>query len=74
MTLREKFKEFTKQERWEKENYNAIECEQIADKVAIEFGNWLNNHVINTDGRHHNLCYNSRVSQLFPIFKKEKGL
>lgn len=74
MTLREKFKEFTKQESWEKENYNAIECEKIADEVAIEFGNWLNNHVINTDGRHHNLCYNSRVSQLFPIFKKEKGL
>ena len=53
---------------------NAKECEKIADEVAIEFGNWLNNHVINTDGRHHNLCYNSRVSQLFPIFKKEKGL
>ena len=48
--------------------------EKIADDYAIEFGNWLNNHVINTDGRHHNLCFNSRVSQLFPIFKKEKGL
>ena len=36
MTLREKFKEFTKQESWEKENYNAIECEKIADDYAIE--------------------------------------
>ena len=52
----------------------AKECEKIADEVAIEFGNWLNNNVINTDGRHHNLCFNSRVSQLFPIFKREKGL
>ena len=41
MTLREKFKEFTKQESWEKENYNAIECEKIADDYAIEFGEWL---------------------------------
>ena len=36
MTLREKFKEFTKQESWEKENYNAIECEKIAEDYAIE--------------------------------------
>ena len=69
MTLREKFEDGFKDSK-----ENAKYCEKIADEVAIEFGNWLNNHVINTDGRHHNLCYNSRVSQLFPIFKKEKGL
>ena len=74
MTLREKFKPKVSINTDGEAGRYAKECEQIADDYAIEFGNWLNNHVINTDGRHHNLCYNSRVSQLFPIFKKEKGL
>ena len=41
MTLKEKFAQFTKQESWEKMNYNAKECELIADDYAIEFADWL---------------------------------
>ena len=64
MTLREKFKEFTKQESWEKENYNAIECEQIADEVAIEFAEWVEC----------SKTYYTPMKELLQIFKKEKGL
>ena len=75
MTLREKFKEFTKQESWEKENYNAIECEKIADDYAIEFGEWLeilSNSDYNTK---ENYIYQKfDVTSLLEIFKKEKGL
>ena len=48
--------------------------EQIADEYAIEFGKWLNNKVINPNGVHHNLLGSTKVSQLLPIFKKEKQL
>ena len=41
MTLKEKFEKYAKQEVWEKRNYNAEECEQIADDFAIGFGEWL---------------------------------
>ena len=80
MTLREKFKEFTKQESWEKENYNAIECEQIADDYAIEFAEWLNTlevlevfdiEDLNIVGE---LNKNTKTKELLEIFKKEKGL
>ena len=53
---------------------NAKECEQIADDYAVEFGKWLNNQVIDSSGRHHNLLGVTKVTQLLPIFKKEKGL
>jgi hypothetical protein len=53
------------------------ECEQIADEYAVEFavefGKWLNNQVISSSGRHHNLLGVTKVTQLLPIFKKEKG-
>lgn len=49
------------------------ECEQIADEYAIEFGKWLNNQVISSSGRHHNLLGVTKVTQLLPIFKKENG-
>jgi hypothetical protein len=52
----------------------ADNCEKIADDYAIEFGNWLNNQVITVSGRHHNLLGTTKVTQLLPIFKKEKGL
>ena len=67
MTLREKFKEFTKQESWEKENYNAIECEKIADDYAIEFAEWVVSRAYGEDG----LKLKDDVLQKF---KKEKGL
>ncbi len=53
---------------------NAKQCEQISDDFAIEFGKWLNNKVINPNGVHHNLLGSNKVSQLLPIFKKEKEL
>ena len=82
MTLREKFKEFTKQESWEKENYNAIECEQIADDYAIEFAEWfINNGVEFCDNTSKGNVYKYindlkfyTIKELLEIFKKEKGL
>lgn len=65
MTLKEKF---------ENNIIGVVGEEQIADDYAIEFGKWLNNQVININGRHHNLLGNTKVTQLLPIFKKEKGL
>jgi hypothetical protein len=46
MTLNEKFKEFTRQESWQTENYMANECEHIADKFAIDFTHWCTRHYI----------------------------
>lgn len=65
MTLKEKFEQYSKQEVWEKKNYNAIECEQIADEFAIGFAEWCldENHIILNDGK-----------ELLEIYKKEKGL
>jgi hypothetical protein len=36
-TLKEKFEQFTEQKSYDKKNYNAEECEQIADDYAIDF-------------------------------------
>ena len=78
MTLREKFAEFTKQESWEKENYNAKDCEQIADDYAIEFGDWIGKNAItyhNGKFRMKTLTPVFRTSeQLLERFKIEKGL
>lgn len=78
MTLRDKFEQWFIND--EDEHYEgmvetvAIEHEKIAEELAIEFGNWLNNKVLSPKGTHHNLKNVTRVTQLFPIFKKEKGL
>ena len=40
MTLREKFEQYSKKEVWEKRNYNAEECVDIADVLAIGFAKW----------------------------------
>jgi len=50
------------------------QLEKIADDFATEFGNWLNNKIINPNGIHNNLLGVAKVSQLFKIFKKEKEL
>ena len=71
MTLKEKFDDKVYYNRY---GINTVECEKIADDYAIEFGNWLNNQVITVSGRHHNLLGTTKVTQLLPIFKKEKGL
>lgn len=71
MTLKEKFEEVFIENSL---MYYSTECEKIADDYAIEFGKWLNNQVIDSGGRHHNLLGVTKVTQLLPIFKKEKGL
>ena len=53
---------------------NATECEKIADDFAIEFGKWLNNKVINPNGKHNHLLGSVKVGHLLEIYKKEKGL
>jgi hypothetical protein len=70
MKLRDKFKEFTKQESWEKENYNAIECEEIAGEFAIRFANWYDFMLKQND----NLNERFTARELLEMFKKEKGL
>ena len=70
MTLIERFAQFTKQESWEKENYNAKECEQIADDYAIEFAEWLSKNDLYDEI----LLQVSEPKELLEIFKKEKGL
>ena len=72
MKLKEKFSELLPL--YNVNNNKSIQCEKIADDYAIEFGNWLNNQVITVSGRHHNLLGTTKVTQLLPIFKKEKGL
>jgi hypothetical protein len=41
MTLKEKFEQYAKEEVWRTRNYNAEECELIADEFAIGFAEWL---------------------------------
>ena len=73
MTLKEKFYPYCDNEYSEKWA-SAENCEDVAEDFAIEFGKWLNNQVINSSGKHHNLLGSSKITQLLPIFKKEKGL
>jgi hypothetical protein len=40
MTLKEKFEQYAKEEIWRTRNYNAEECELIADDFAIGFAEW----------------------------------
>ena len=72
MTLKEKFKQ------WLDTNprleIREVQLEVIADDYAMEFGKWLNNQVIDSSGRHHNLLGVTKITQLLPIFKKEKGI
>ena len=77
MTLKEKFAQFTKQEVWEKMNYNAKECELIADDYAIEFAEWLLWQDITQRGKNNFVCADGverNTNELLEIFKKEKGL
>ena len=62
MTLKEQFSEYVTHNSWDKEDYNALECEQIADDYAVEFSNCLFN--INKE------VLNKQLKE----FKKEKGL
>ena len=70
MTLKEKFEQYAKEEIWRTRNYNAEECEQIADDFAIEFAEWL-------EKSGYLMCLikgSMKTSKLLEIYKKEKGL
>jgi hypothetical protein len=66
MTLKEKFEDFIDQNSFQKENYDAIKCEQIADDYAIEFAEWSVARAIGLDSFKLN---NGELE----TFKKEKG-
>jgi cobalamin-dependent methionine synthase I len=71
MTLKEKLSQYAKQEVWEKKNYNAEECEAIADDFAIGFAEWLL-HLYKTDQWE---TFSSNTNEkLLQIYKQEKGL
>jgi hypothetical protein len=62
MTLKEKFEQYAKEEIWRTRNYNAEECELIAEEFAIGFAEWLT-----TKPRYSN-------KESLEIYKKEKEL
>ena len=70
MTLKEKLSQYAKQEVWEKRNYNAEECEQIADEFAIGFAEWL---VYDWHNDERWWIITDR-KELLEIYKKEKEL
>ncbi len=66
MTLREKFEQYAKEEIWRTRNYNAEECEEIADEFAIGFAEWI----LNTN--HFIQMFDAK--ELLEIYKKENEL
>tara|TARA_R110000772_G_scaffold193273_1_gene304170 strand:- start:116 stop:343 length:228 start_codon:yes stop_codon:yes gene_type:complete len=52
----------------------ANHCEKLADEFAMDFANWLNNHVLDEFGKHHRLNGNLMVSDLLLFYKNEKKL
>jgi hypothetical protein len=70
MTLKEKFEDFIDQKSFQKENYDAIKCEQIADDYAIEFVKWCEMKMVFSSSVIHKPTYDKLLLQ----FKKEKGL
>ena len=67
MTLKQKFEPYAKQEVWEKKNYNAEECVEIADEFAIGFK-------IFCDEKYYYNIEELSLKELLKIYKKEKGL
>lgn len=67
--LIDKFSEFTTQKSWEKENFSAKACVEIADNYALDFVDWL----LNTPSRESKTCKLTDKECLF-LYKKEKGL
>jgi hypothetical protein len=70
MTLKEKLSQYAKQEVWEKRNYNAEECEQIADDFAIGFAKWCLDIGIYTQFKK----TQGINKKLLEIYKQEKKL
>lgn len=71
MTLKEQFSEYVTYNSWDKENFNAIECEKIADDYAIEFYNWMRE---NDCPENDELFFGYTDKDMLNFFKKIKGL
>lgn len=71
MTLKEKFEQYAKQEVWENKNYNAEECEDIADDFAIGFHRWMR---VNETRENAEKYFHYTDKDMLNAFKKEKEL
>jgi hypothetical protein len=82
MTLKEKFEQYAKEEIWRTRNYNAEECELIADEFAIGFAEWcVIRKVSFFDDTEQGMIFTVDLyktkyttKQLLEIYKLEKGL
>ena len=81
MTLKEKFEQYAKEEIWRTRNYNAEECEEIADEFAIGFAEWFTNEQSpysitygNQEVRFSDFRKDYTIKELLEIYKIEKGL
>ncbi len=62
MTLKEKFEQYAKEEIWRTRNYNAEECEYIAEEFAIGFAEWKEVNQIDH--------LKATIQELLEIYKK----
>jgi hypothetical protein len=77
MTLNEKFHQWLKTEPFsskERPTLREAQCVVIADENAMEFGKWLNNQVLTPGGTHHHLDGKALITDLYVIYKNQKGL
>ena len=70
MKLKEKFEQYAKEEIWRTRNYNAEECELIADEFAIGFAEWIDEIKKLDNG----VYYLNSYQELLVIYKEEKDL
>ena len=81
MTLKEQFEQYAKAEVWRTRNYNAEECEYIADEFAIGFAEWFTNEQSpysitygNQEVRFSDFRKEYTAKELLQIYKNEKQL
>jgi len=81
MTLKEKFEQYAKEEIWRTRNYNAEECELIAEGFAIGFAEWFTNEQSpysitygNQEIRFSDFRKDYTINELLEIYKEEKKL
>ena len=68
MTLKEKFEDFIEQKSFQKENYDAIRCEEIADDFAIEVLEYYHNSLFFIKLKE------GEAKEILKHIKKQKGL
>ncbi len=81
MKLKEKFEQYAKEEIWRTRNYNAEECELIAEEFAIGFAEWFTNEQSpysimngNQEVRFSDFRKEYTAKELLEIYKKENNL